>query len=217
MKFKICARREACAQAGSGWRPVSRALYMHARDMACCMHIADSMKDAAHMLSMHHSMHSIGSASQVSVRAHMQTGGRSHDQRRLLTPNKKRKGGIPFLLKGVPVRGLVALPARLRPPPPVTVTDNFCDGRRGDTPFGRMRVRVVCSDQQVPMKNMISCMRTPCVARGPSQACQRARRASAQSHTRHAKPEAIGSWGRVRRTSYPNGTRAESQPHQNHP
>ena len=57
MKFKICARREACAQAGSGWRPVSRALYMHARDMACCMHIADSMKDAAHMLSMHHSMH----------------------------------------------------------------------------------------------------------------------------------------------------------------
>ena len=136
--------------------------------------------------------HAFGSASQVSVRAHMQTGGRSHDQRRLLTPNKKRKGGIPFLLKGVPVRGLVALPARLRPPPPVTVTDNFCDGRRGDTPFGRMRVRVVCSDQQVPMKNMISCMRTPCVARGPSQACQRAWRASAQSHTRHAKPEAIG-------------------------
>ena len=91
-------------------------------------------------------------------------------------------------------------------------TDNFCNGRRGDTPFGRMRVRVVYSDHQVPMKNMISCMRTPCVARSPSQACQRARRASAQSHTRHAKPEAIGSWGRVRRTSYPNGTRAESQP-----
>ena len=142
----------------------------------------------------------------------MQTGGRSHEQRRLLTPNKKRKDGIPFLLKGVRVRGLVALPARLRPPPPVTVTDNFCDGRRGDTPFGRMRVRVVCSDQQVPMKNMISCMRTPCVARGPSQACQRARRASAQSHTRHAKPEAIGSWGRGWRTSYPNGRTPESQP-----
>ena len=128
------------------------------------------------------------------------------------TLRRSRHAGIPFLLKGAPVRGLVALPARLRPPPPVTVTDKFCNGRRGDTPFGRMSVRVVYSDQPVPMKNMIPCMRMPCVARSPSQACQRARRARAKSHTRHAKPEAIGSWGRGRRTSYPNGVRAESQP-----
>ena len=154
----------------------------------------------------------MGRATQVSVRARMQTGGRSHEQRRRLTPNKKRKDGIPLLLKGAPVRGLVALPARLRPPPPVTVTDKFCNGRRGDTPFGRMSVRVVYSDQPVPMTNMIPCMRMPCVARSPSQACQRARRARAKSHTRHAKPEAIGSWGRGRCTGHLNCVRAQSLP-----
>ena len=74
MKFKICARREACAQAGSGWRPVSRALYMRARDMACCMHIADSMKHAAHMLSMHHSMHRGLLRKSLCARAHADGG-----------------------------------------------------------------------------------------------------------------------------------------------
>ena len=53
----------------------------------------------------------MGRATQVSVRARMQTGGRSHEQRRRLTPNKKWKDGISFLWKDVPVRGLVALPA----------------------------------------------------------------------------------------------------------
>ena len=50
MKFKICARREACAQAGSGWRPVSRALYMRARGMAYCTCIDNVMINDAHML-----------------------------------------------------------------------------------------------------------------------------------------------------------------------
>ena len=83
-----------------------------------------------------------------------------------------------------------------------------------DTPFkfGLMSVRVVHLDQSVPMKNMISCMRMPHVAHMPSQACGHVRRASAKWLMGHAKCNAIGSWGMGRRTSCPNGTRAESQP-----
>ena len=58
----------------------------------------------------------------------MQTEGRSDEQQRLWTPNKNLKDGLPFLLKDLPVRGLVARAARLRPPPRLTVTANFCCG-----------------------------------------------------------------------------------------
>ena len=148
----------------------------------------------------------VGTAPQVSVRARMQTGGRSHDQRRLLTPNKKRKGGIPFLLKGVPVRGLVALPARLRPPPPVTVTDKFCSERCVDTPFSGGGAPRPFSGPFVPVKQVKSCMHMPHVPHRPSHACGLARQASAKYLTMHAKCNAIGSWGRGRRTSYPTGS-----------
>ena len=49
-------RRAGLCQAGSGWRPVSRALYMRARDMAYCTRIDNVMINDAHMLSMHHNM-----------------------------------------------------------------------------------------------------------------------------------------------------------------
>ena len=65
---------------------------------------------------------------QTSVHARMQTEGRSDERRRLWTPNKNLKDGLPFLLKDLPVRGLVARAARLRPPPRLTVTANFCCG-----------------------------------------------------------------------------------------
>ena len=48
------------------------------------------------------------------ARAHAD-GGRSDERRRRLTPNKKQKDGSPFLSKGVPARGLVKRPPRLRP------------------------------------------------------------------------------------------------------
>ena len=55
-------------------------------------------------------------------------------------------------------------------------------------------------------------MRMPCVARSPCQACGHVRRARAKLLMGHAKCNAIGSWGRGRRTSYPNGRTPESQP-----
>ena len=64
----------------------------------------------------------------TSVRARMQTEGRSDERRRLWTPNKNLKGGLPFLFKDLPVRGLVARAARLRPSTRLTVTLIFCCG-----------------------------------------------------------------------------------------
>ena len=55
--FAAWSAEQAAARLGSGHPEAVCELYMHARRMACCMHIADSMKDAVHMLSMHHSMH----------------------------------------------------------------------------------------------------------------------------------------------------------------
>ena len=65
---------------------------------------------------------------QTSVRARMQTERRSDERRRLWTPNKNLKDGLPFLLKDLPVRGLVARAARLRPSTRLTVTVIFCCG-----------------------------------------------------------------------------------------
>ena len=50
----VCAAGQASSLPGSRRISASRALHVRAHTMACCMHIAHDMSNAAHMLSMHH-------------------------------------------------------------------------------------------------------------------------------------------------------------------
>ena len=75
------------------------------------------------------------------VRAHAGES-RSRQRQSRLTQNKRGKVSTPCVLKARPLAVLVKRLPPLGPPPPVTVTENFRNGRRGDTPFGLMPVRV---------------------------------------------------------------------------
>ena len=118
----------------------------------------------------------------------------------------------PCVLKARPLVVLVEHLSPLRPPPPVTVTENFRNGRRGNTPFGHVVARGPQPGRIVPATKMMPRMRMPCVARGPSQAFQRARLARGKYHSAHAKSKAIGSCEKGRRTRHLSNPLAESLP-----
>ena len=145
------------------------------------------------------------------VRAHADES-RSRQRQSRLTQNKRGKVSTPYVLKARPLVVLVEHLSPLRPPPPVTVTENFRNGRRGNTPFGHVVARGPQPGRIVPATKMMPRMRMPCVARGPSQACQRARLARGKYHSAHAKSKAIGSSKKGRRTRHLRNPRAESLP-----
>ena len=78
-------------------------------------------------------------------------------------------------------------PASASAPARLTVADKFCNGWRGDTPFGHSAARGPRSGQFVPVTKIKSCIRMPCVPHGPSQACRCARWADTQYHTGHGE------------------------------
>ena len=149
---------------------------------------------------------------QTPVRARMQTRGRSHEQRRLWTPNKKLNDGTPFLLKDAPVRGLIAHAARLCPPPHLTVTVNFCCGWRGDTPFEVVGASGPCPSPIVPVGKMMTCMLMLRAELARSTAIRARGSDKSEQHSTHAPPKAIGSCGIGRRTGHPGDNTAHSLP-----
>ena len=188
----------------------SRAPHVRARGMTFCMDIARGMNDDVRMLSMRH----------------------GHVGARACRPLCARacRRGVVLMKDGVfgrqtknettahlPLVSCAACrprrtPASASAPARLTVADKFCNGWRGDTPLATLPPRETRPGQFVPVKNVQSCMRMPCVPHGPSQACRCARWASAQYHTKHGECKAIQSWEMGRRTNHPSSVRAESSP-----
>ena len=146
---------------------------------------------------------------QTCARARMQTEGRSDERRRLWTPNKNLKDGLPFLLKDLPVRGLVARAAT------VATADRY--GHlllrwRGDTPFEVVGASGPWPGPRVPVEKMMACMR---MLRGElaQPTAIRARGSDApERRTTDAQPKALGSCGSGVRTRYPSGVTPGTSP-----
>ena len=187
----FCAAGQASCAAGPEAISASRAPHVRAQGMSCCMGIATGMKNDASMLRMRHGHVHARACRPLCARACrrgvvlMKDGVFGHQTKNETTAHLPLVSCAACRPRRTPASA--SAPARL------TVADKFCNGWRGDTPFGHSAARGPRSGQFVPVTKIKSCMRMPCVPHGPSQACRCARWAGTQYHTGHGECKAIES------------------------